>query len=388
MGFRKNTYEDKRLICLSFLLFVQILLDFVKVYLRGDSSIFTYAVYIGSLIIIFLVFRRDISIRSLGLLSLFYALFGISYLLFPDTHSYYSTDAFVLLCVYYLPIVFLVVARIRNWESFFEIMSRFGIAAVIMGVYIVFFSGVDNYSADERYFTYMEFSYALLPFVCSLYKNARDKKSWLLLVFFLLGLFEMLAFGSRATVLYTLLFVLMIEMFANLSNVKSILLLGAVTLVFIFSFNSIVNWLAGIPALNNSYIVQYLVNGDLFLSESREIIYQNCNNRINTMGLDVSGFFGDRQYCGSVYPHNIVIEILMQWGWIFGISIMAYLLIMVLKAWGRKSNHAVLVFIVCCLLGRYFVSGTYVTEGRFWIFYGCLLALTSRSSNAEYERTN
>lgn len=388
MRFKKIAYEDKRLICLSFLLFIQIFLDFAKVLLRGGSSGITYAVYIVSLFVILLTFRRDISIGSIGLLFLFYLVFGISYLLFPETRDYYASDAFVLLCVYFLPIVFLVVTKIRNWDGFFEIMSRFGIAAIIMGVYIVFFSGVDNYSADDRYFTYMEFSYALLPFVCSLYKNARDKKSWLLFVFFISGLFEMFAFGSRATVLYTLLFVLMIEMFADPSNVKGILLLGIVTLILIFSFNSIVNWLAGIPALGDSYIVQYLINGDLFLSESREIIYQNCSNRINTMGLDVSGFFGDRQYCGSVYPHNIVIEILMQWGWIFGISIMIYLLIMILKAWRRKSNHAVLVFIVCCLLGRYFVSGTYVTEGRFWIFYGCLLALTSSRIYAGYERTN
>lgn len=375
---KKVSHEGKRLVCLSFLLFLPVLLDFIKVYVGGDSSIHTYIVYITSLLFILFVFRKDMTIKTLGVMLLFYFLFGISYLLFPETREFYSSNGFIILCLYFVPVIFLVVREIRDWSNFFIIMSWFGIFAVLMGLFIVFFSGVDNYSADERYFTYMEFSYAQLPFVCSLYKCSKERRPLLFFPFFALGLLEMFAFGSRASLLFAILFVFLIEFINRISNFMSMMILIFIIFLLVINLNSIIDWLASISGLGDSYVLRHILSGDLFAHDTRDIIYSNCRNRINTMGLEVSGFYGDRRYCGDVYPHNIIYEVLMQWGWIIGSLILLYLLFLIIRSFRNKDNYPIAFFLLCCLLGRYFVSGTYVIEGRFWIFYACLLALSRR----------
>lgn len=370
-------YEDRRLVSLSFLLFLPVLLDFIMVLQGGESQLFTYIAYIVSFVAILVGLRKDVTGKSIGLLFLFYLIFGFSYVMFPETQEYYATNGFLILCVYFLPIVFFVVRKIDIWDKFFIIMARFGIVAVLMGFYIVFFSGVDNYSEDERYFTYMEFSYGLLPFVCSLYKQARENRPWFFFLFFVLGFMEMFAFGSRATILAVLLFIILSELLNRSSKFKGILTLLIIIGVVAFNFESVISWLAGISGLEDSYVLKHIIGGELFQHDTREVIYSNCQNRISSMGFDICGFFGDRQYCGSIYPHNIIYEVMMQWGWILGSMILLYILYLIIRSFLNDHHRIVLVFLVCCLLGRFFVSGTYVTEGKFWIFYGCLLALTS-----------
>jgi len=376
-GSKSIPYEDRRLMCLSFLLFLPVLLDFIKVRQGGESSLYTYIVYVVSLIAILVGLRRDVTVKSVGLLFLFYFIFGFSYVMFPETQEYYATDGFLILCVYFLPIVFFVIRKIDLWDKFFLIMAWFGLLAVLMGLYIVFFSGVDNYSADERYFTYMEFSYGVLPFVCSLYKQARESMPWTFFPFFILGFIEMFAFGSRATVLFVLLFVFFSELLYRSRNIKGILTLLLIIGMVALNFENIVSWLAGISGIGDSYVLRHIIVGELFQHDTREVIYSNCQNRISSMGFDICGFFGDRMYCGSIYPHNIIYEIMMQWGWLLGSVILLYILYLIIKSFLNDHHRIVLVFLVCCLLGRFFVSGTYVVEGRFWVFYGCLLALTS-----------
>ena len=230
---KKISYNDRRLICLSFLLFIPPFLDFIKVLTRGDSSVYTYAVYILSLVYILFVFRKDINIESLVRLSLFFFIFAFSFLAFPETREYYSSDGFILLCAFFLPIISIVVRRIVDWSHFFAIMAWFGVVALVMGVFIVFFSGVDNYNADERYFTYMEFSYAQLPFVCSLYKYSRDNRSVLFFIFFVLGLIEIFALGSRAAHLFTVLFILLTEFFGQSNSLGRLVRDGIVILIFL-----------------------------------------------------------------------------------------------------------------------------------------------------------
>ena len=383
MHSQRISYENKKLICLAFILFIQILLDFCKVLLRGDSSLVTYFVYVASLLVFLFVFRKNISVDAVGKMLLLYFIFATSFLLFPETQRFYHSDSFRLVCLYFFPIVFIVIRTIEEWTNFFKIMSWFGTVAVLMGVYIVFFSGVDNYDANERYFTYMEFSYALLPFVCSLYVYAKDSRKWLYFFFFALGLFEMLAFGSRATVLFALAFILISGLLSILPKAnKGLLFLTLPIAIIVISFNRIIRWLSSIPYLQDSYIMRHILSGEFFIHDTRRAIYENCLTRINTMGLDISGFFGDRQYCElSIYPHNIILEVLMQWGWFLGILMLVYILILLVNAFRRAPNKTIPVFFVVCLLGRYFLSGTYVTEGRFWIFYGCILALVSRKNH-------
>ena len=93
------------------------------------------------------------------------------------------------------------------------------------------------------------------------------------------------------------------------------------------------------------------------------------------MGLSISGFFGDRSFClGYAYPHNIIYEILMSFGWIFGIISILFYAYELLRAFFH--NKEVTIFIFLTLFTRYFISGSYLTEGRFWITTALIIAIS------------
>lgn len=370
--------NDKRLYSLSFLFFLPVCLDLIIVLTGGNSSSYTYILYISSLLLILYNNRRCITLKTLSRLLLVYVLFFLSYALFPDTRPYYKTDGFLILVVYFLPIVFLVISSITRWERFFTIMSSFGYIAILAGFYIVFFSNVSLYGKDDSLFTYMEFSYAQLPFLCSLIASYKFKKQWWNLGFALLGFIEILAFGSRAALLLALLFILLLQLINSKQSKIKILLLGILGLLLYANLEFIVGQLLKISYFQDSYVLRHLVLGELFEHETRNEIYDDCIQRISTMGLDISGFFGDRAYISVVYPHNIVYEILMQMGWFLGLTFMFWLLSLIIQSFKNINNRVVVSFLLCCLLGRYFFSGSYIAEGKFWILLGCLLTLKNK----------
>ena len=370
--------NDRKLVSLSFLFFLPVCLDFITVLTEGNSSIYTYVLYISSLIIILYGNKHCINLKNIVRLFLVYGIFGLSFLLFPKTRIYYQTDGFLILVVYFLPIVMLVISSIKRWTNFFYIMSFFGYLAIIAGIYIVFFSSATLYGQDDALFTYMEFSYAQLPFVCSLFANYTINKRWYSLAFALIGLVEILAFGSRAALLLALSFILILQLINSKQSKVAILMFSVFALILYVNLESIVQSLLRIPYFQDSYILRHLIAGELFEHDTRKEIYADCIQRIYTMGLDISGFFGDRLYISVVYPHHIVYEILMQMGWLLGSLFMFWLLLLIIRSFKKVNNRAIVAFLVCCLFGRYFFSGSYIVEGKFWIFLGCLFALNNK----------
>ena len=151
------------------------------------------------------------------------------------------------------------------------------------------------------------------------------------------------------------------------------------TIIGIFYLDDILYLVANLPYFENSYLVRSFLRGKLFNTDTRQVIWQNCFERLATMGLSISGFFGDRAYCGSVYPHNIILEILMSWGWIIGGIIIIYLLLMIVQGLLKKGTERdVCIYIVLACLSRFFMSGTYIREGKFWITLFVLIALNKQ----------
>jgi hypothetical protein len=242
----------------------------------------------------------------------------------------------------------------------------------------------------EEYLVYMEFSYAILPAVCAAYyrfsvcRRAGQKLLAPLLLFFL-GLAQMLVFGARAPFFYVILFVAWYEVSRRdiRKGVRTFWVTGvaAVLTVIGANFDRILLLLAQNELFADSYIVRSYLTSSLFESESREYVYEVCVDHLRTMGMAVGGFFGDRNRFIE-YPHSIFLELLMSWGWIIGTLLIIFLVHKVVRALRQKDiRHDVAVFVVCCLLSRYLVSGTYIMEGKFWIAFFALLALGKQKGN-------
>lgn len=371
-----NSLDDKLLLAFSTVLFLPILFDFITVITGGSSSTYTFIIYIGTLLLFFSKFSQVIKPTNVLLIFGLYLLFALNYILFPVSQPYISSTGFMLVCIYFIPIGFLFFTQIRNWSSFISILNKYSILAFAIGFYILFFTNIAIEKSDEALFTYMEFSYALLPFICASFAVFYKTRKKTALIVFILGLFEIISYGCRGAILSSVLFALLIILLNSRTN-KILFSASIVLMLFIYlNLEAIANFLLSIDLFSNSYFLKHFVSGAMFESE-RSHIYDLCEIRMSKMGLDLSGFFGDRPFCGSVYPHNFVYEILMQFGWCFGLLILISYLLLIISCLKKRAFRESVLFILCALLLKYMLSGSYLLSGQFWIATSALIAIST-----------
>lgn len=375
-----NDINERMVFALSFVLFLPILFDFITSVTHGNSSVYTYILYIATLAITLFKFRNCITQNSVLVLIALYIVIGINCVVFPESIEYISSPQTTLMLVFFLPLAFLIFKNITDWSSFVRIASFFSLPAILIGVYILLFTDVSSALQDDALFTYMEFSYALLPFVCLSFAQYYNSKNRLYLLLFVAGEAEMLAYGCRGALLFSILFVVLVEFMDYKRHKTQLLLFGLVVVTIVLSFDTIISYLVSVDLFSNSYFLKHLVSGELLEHSSRVEIYNNCEKRLSTMGMDISGLFGDRAYCGDVYPHNIIYEILMQFGWILGSGILLYYFVLLLKAVSYSDARIVVLFFICCIFCKFFVSDSYLQNGQFWIMTACIISISKLKS--------
>ena len=95
---------------------------------------------------------------------------------------------------------------------------------------------------------------------------------------------------------------------------------------------------------------------------------------------------GDRVHLGT-YPHNLFLELLLQYGWVIGLFLCVLLLVLLVKAL-LKKNRPEFVFIVLLLPCGFFklmVTGSYLNqEPAFYALLGfCLNAISGGNCDAD-----
>lgn len=367
-----NSNNDKILASLSFVIFMPLLLDFIAGLTMEQSSIWTTIIYGVSFVVIFIVGRFRIRLRNFKSLLIFYSICFFNIVVFPESQKFFETAQLIIL-FYYIPISFLLFRTIRSWDNFVPIMFLLAPIAILMGLYILLFTTI---SSSDSSITYMEFSYALLPFVCVSYAFYLSKRRIIGFLLFLVGLIEMFSFGCRGAIVSSMVFVLISTFFNSKQKTSNVFLLSMLIVIVALNISSIFNYVLNLSFFENSYVLKRAINEELFESETRRIILENCERRLSSMDMEISGLFGDRPYCGSVYPHNIVYEILMQWGWILGSIFLIYMAFLFIKGFVHNENSRfITIFFTCTILLRFFVSGSYLNSGLFWLMIACMLSI-------------
>lgn len=370
----KISFNDRRLISLSFILFLPILLDFLIIVRGSQNSAVTMMIYAVSEIAIFLYAFRQIRFVNWIPLIIFALICLISYSY--DRSKYFSEPSFLINTAFFIPIGTFIIFRIDNWNNFFRIFRLFSFAGVLMGAYIVATQGIVEHGRNE-FFSYMEFAYALLPCALGLYVYGSQHGKIIDIIVSLLGLGAMLSFGARAAVLYAFTFMALFTILYSKANKAIIVLFISAILLIIFNLDVIANYLIQFDYFKNSRLLTAYLRGYAMESSGREFIYNVSIRKIDAMGVDVPGFFGSRIVLGNaIYPHNIVYEIMMDFGWILGPVILIWISYLIFKDFVIKKYYVMTMFAVFGLLGRFFISGSYIIEGKFWIFLFIILSIS------------
>ncbi len=374
IGAQRKTISlnDRLLISLSFVIFMPLLFDFISGLTMGQSRNITMIIYGVTFVTFFVMGHQSIRPSNFWSLVIIYATCLINIYLFPESRKYFETSQYLNL-FYYMPLSFVLFRNIKYWDNFITVLFYFAPIAILMGGYSLLFAQIQT---SDNSITYMEFSYALLPFVCASYAYYINERRIVGLILFIIGLIEMLSFGCRGAVLSSMIFAISLAAINLKRNKWGLILLSIVIMVIALNIAPIINFLSSLSLFEDSYILKRAINSELFEANGREIILMNCERRLSSMGLEISGLFGDRPYCGSVYPHNIVYEILMQWGWILGTFLLIWFVSLFVRGFFRNSSSRfVTLFFVCSILLRFFVSGSYLNSGLFWLMIACMLSI-------------
>ena len=205
----------------------------------------------------------------------------------------------------------------------------------------------------------MSWSYGVLTAICflSIY-YFKDRKKWPF-VLIIIGIVGILIYGSRGTLIGLTLGILLLLLLYNYGrmtfrNYLCLFVFGGIVLLFLsdFGLNTIANILTS-HGLNSRFI-DSIRNFTTFeeSSNGRALIWATVIALITKGPFYGYGVYGERNAIYSIgmkwgYSHNIFLEVLVDFGWLFGTMIIVCLLFYMMCFFrSSKDKYEKLLFIL------------------------------------------
>lgn len=313
-------------------------------------------------------------IMLIGVYSFSIFLFVLHFWFFSESRIYLGEISFsyFLMCV---P-AFVYSMCLSDWNVLKENMKKaswivFGFGT-IAGIQIVLSGAIaGTYSMALSY-------YLLLPAIL-LMDELFEKFSLKALIGTFVSILVILALGARGAIVCIAVFIVlkMIRPHSKLYYKEIFFYLVAVGSTMLVLFN-IKRILVSLNDLLLTFGVQsrslmLLLNQEEIHLSGREHIYQDVVEEISNHPIVGVGLGGDR-VGGLGYSHNLFLEIGANFGVIIGGMISMVLIILIVRSFFLKKEKNNMVMIWLCLgFVHLMVSGSYLTEMKFWILLGLLV---------------
>ena len=154
--------------------------------------------------------------------------------------------------------------------------------------------------------------------------------------------------------------------------------------MIILYFGSILEYINNI-LLNfgiRSRSIYLFLGKDIHLG-GRDLVYQNIIKGILDKPYIGMGLAGDRRINGGGYAHNLLLEILADYGIVLGTILIVSLVFLIVKYLFIKDKEIYNMYIIWLSLGfvHFMVSGSYLIDLRFWILMGLIANLSIGEKN-------
>lgn len=230
----------------------------------------------------------------------------------------------------------------------------------------------------------MVFSYLLLvPVILLTYKLMSVRFNLLDALLVTSGISAILILGSRGPLLSYIVFIIILFLDVNFKGKRTLFhqitsIISAVAVLLILGLN-IETILFNVDALLKNVNIQSRTLNMMYMakfyntdfSSGRLDIYKKTLKYIAQKPILGYGIAGDRVLLNGTYPHNIMLEILAQ----FGIVVGGIIIVIFMFTWIRgiflnkkkTERHLAIIFMGIGLV-QLFVSGSYLTSSNFWLF--------------------
>lgn len=270
--------------------------------------------------------------------------------------------------------------------------------AIVVSQAFLLIWGESLWDANGSLFYSQSFAYQTLPAGIIFANHLLKKFNWQSLVALIASVGIIFASGSRGPLLVVGAFLAMKLFLDTAKKPIRTVSLAVFSSLLLFS-NQLYLWLLGPLATifeslglstRNLYL---LANNEFFLSAGRDEITRVAMDGIESHSLLGLGIGNDRVFIASelnksldiasgYYPHNIVLEFLLQYGIPLGITLLTILVLLIVVSYrkGREWSGArdVLVIMLACGLFSLAGSGSYLTNPPFFMFLGICVNIVKR----------
>lgn len=267
--------------------------------------------------------------------------------------------------------------------KYMRISAVITIANVILSVY-VFAGGIGEagYSQYDGYRLLTAMALLFLPMV-----NEHKLTDYLLAAFNLVAALLTGARGPFVLCALLLIFALIFVVKNKKYLALSIILVSGLVVVVIVNLENILGYIAlNFGNSGSMRTIERILNSSLFEDAARGQIYEYAFEYIKEHLFIGCGVVNDRVIISSLmpslgeiigsYPHNIFIELMMQFGLIVGVFLSILLIFTTVKNYFRReslSERAFLTSLIIAGLAPLMATGSYLEWPMFYVFLGFLL---------------
>ncbi len=300
----------------------------------------------------------------------------LQYLIFPSNRELLESAIFNVFFIS-LP-AFIYTLNLKDYNIFKSTMIKVGNLVFIIGILYSSLILVGVISSHEHY---MSFSYyMLLPAILYLDRMI-DKFTIKYLLLTSISFIIILALGARGPFIGIFLFIFLKNLKKiqkiNFRNILFYSLIGLFFVTFLLFYEYILTSLD--MFLKNfglhSRSIELVLNGNVTTNTRTQIYYTALESLMNKP-LFGWGLMGDRIAVGRMdYIHNFFLEILVSFGVILGsLLITSFVFVLVLSLIQQKRlSYDILIIWLSIGFTHLMVSGSYLIDFRFWIFFGILI---------------
>ena len=362
----KLTFKLKRVnsFLFSFFLFQYSFCAPLSLYIGNQIPVIISTVFGGAVMIFGNVNKID---RRFYLYTMiFLSILLIQFLLYPDIQ-----DGTLSVILFFLSIGILFLF-IGCCEVDYAVVEKYCIYLAVISYFLlcVFFQRRLIFAMDED--VSMRFGYALLPSLIFFLYQIILKKTLVFYVLFLLGFIQLFIWGSRGCMLSLMLFYLLYVVYNKKITFSFISILFFILLVRDFLIELLLCFIRFLP-FETRKIANYLTmftEGLVKSSSGRDKLYESAWNLFcsNPWG------YGAGYYNSALrsYPHNLFLEIAVEWGILGASCAIIYFFIYLYRVYKIKYSieKNIIIAFSAIMLGRLLVSSSYWERPEFWMCLG------------------
>lgn len=318
-------------------------------------------------------------------LLIFAVAYAISYTLIQNNKYYmftkwtdFASNPVYLLFVYSLP-AYVFMRYITEYDRMFGICHIFSEIVVYcsLGSFILMF-------LRDTQPQYMSFSYNLVFATVFSFVYFFEKRKLPVLIAAIVGAVLIVFAGARGPLVCVLFSLIAYFLLSKVSLTKKTFI---VCFLVVGSLIVMVLWqpiISGLKELTDSLgissrTVDLLLDGDIFSDSSRGEIQRKI---IDSFSLFGSGLYGDRVLGENRYAHNLIIEMIAQWGYLLGTALLGVLGMLFVKGFRTKQTSLQMMILVFFSAGfvKLMFSGSYLSHNAvfFVLIAACVNAFEQK----------